>query len=138
MQGVTVIQWFSPAAIRPASKAYLETCQFLQRNGAYESVGVAEVEASESVDNADLKEATHMQATLVPTTNPYPTPTSVVRGDVFSLQGGGEVIANLPESMSQRDYDDLKDWLELMIRKAGRKVLSAASPTAMPMQSNED
>lgn len=62
---------------------------------------------------------------------------SAIRGDVFTLQGGGEVIANLPDSMTQRDYDDLKDWLELMIRKAGRKVVVQTS-IAAPVDEDED
>lgn len=119
-------QGFAPAAIKPACNAYLETCQFLQRNGAYESVGVAALEVSVSADNADLKEHKTVNQVVIgehislATSSPHS-----IRGDVFTLQGGGEVIANLPDAMSSRDYEDLKDWLQLMIRKAGRKVLDA-------------
>lgn len=113
---------FSPAAIRPACKAYLETCQFLQRNGAYESDGVVVEPASESADHVDLKEPKAVNAqTTMPVASNSPQ-SSIIRGDVFTLQGGGEVIANLPDSLTERDYEDLKDWLNLMIRKAGRKV----------------
>ena len=114
---------FAPVAIRPASKAYLETCQFLQRNGAYERDNASPVSAEELVDRGDPKDQTAMSAPIIlPMQNPPATLPTSIRGDVFSLQGGGEVIANLPDTMSQRDYEDLKDWLELMIRKAGRKV----------------
>ncbi|MEK6637051.1 MAG: hypothetical protein AABY88_03095 [Pseudomonadota bacterium] len=117
---------FAPAAIRPASKAFLETCQFLQRNGAYESDGIAVDDGGESADVGSDKETRTVETPLIQkivaaTHHMHPS----VRGDVFTLQGGGEVIANLPDSMSQRDYEDLKDWLELMIRKAGRKVTAA-------------
>jgi len=61
---------------------------------------------------------------------------TAIRGDVFVLSGGSEVIANLPDPMSGRDYEDLKDWLELMIRKAGRKVMS--EPSTPTHKSSED
>ncbi|HVR90177.1 MAG TPA: hypothetical protein VHG29_03650 [Novosphingobium sp.] len=129
---------FAPVAIRPASKAYLETCQFLQRNGAYESDGETNPLAAESADQIDPKEpyAVSAQSTTI---NPatFAASVSAIRGDVFTLQGGGEVIANLPDSMTQRDYDDLKDWLELMIRKAGRKVVVQTS-IAAPVDEDED
>ena len=127
---------FSPAAIRPASRAYLETCQFLQRNGAYESDGTGGQTAEESADQIDPKEQSAVNAQLnaqVMTPNvaaPAFVSSMPIRGDVFSLQGGGEVIANLPESLTLRDYEDLKDWLELMIRKAGRKVITSTVSAA--------
>lgn len=120
---------FAPAAIRPASQAYLETCQFLQRNSAY--IGGAEVSENGTVPAEEPAAIAPLQAAPVAPAPPLPESTiqtSVIRGDVFSLQGGGEVIANLPESMSERDFEDLKDWLELMIRKAGRKVVRADKP----------
>ena len=125
---------FAPAAIRPAAKAYLETCQFLQRNGAYESVCDRSNEASEPADDANTKERKPMDMTPI-----RPPQNAGVRGDVFTLAGGGEVIANLPDSMSSRDYEDLKDWLELMIRKAGRKVEAPATIRAeKPKQVDDD
>lgn len=130
---------FAPVAIRPASKAYLETCQFLQRNGAYESDGLTQQLAEESADQDDPKETNPMNAPFVPPVVAQPQPViSSIRGDVFSLQGGGEVIANLPDAMSQRDYEDLKDWLELMIRKAGRKVKPQATEKVAPIMEDDD
>lgn len=128
---------FAPAAIRPAAKAYLETCQFLQRNGAYESDGMRQEDASESADETDLKERRTMEMTPIRTEASASIP---VRGDVFTLAGGGSVTANLPETMSPRDFDDLKDWLELMIRKAGRKVEPPPRPvaTARAKEQNDD
>lgn len=128
-------QGFAPVAIRPASKAYLETCQFLQRNDAYESVGIEQFEESESAETSELKDARTMEMTPIRTPSPSPSqPMSAgLRGDVFTLQGGGEIIANLPDALTPRDFEDLKDWLELMIRKAGRKVIqSASSPSNEP------
>lgn len=45
-----------------------------------------------------------------------------LRSDVYTLRGGGEVVLTLPDILSQRDYDDLQDWLDLMGRKAKRSV----------------
>jgi hypothetical protein len=130
---------FAPAAIRPASKAYLETCQFLQRNGAYESDGSLMQEGSESADiieHAEQKPVDMSPKIVTPAQGVPVAP--VVRGDIFVLSGGGEVIANLPETMSSRDYEDLKDWLELMIRKAGRKVVSEPAPSISIQKSSND
>lgn len=43
---------FAPAAIPSAAKAYVETCQFLQREGAYESESSPEADRAESVPTA--------------------------------------------------------------------------------------
>ncbi len=63
-------------------------------------------------------------------TSPQPTaPTPGLRQDIFTLQGGGYVTASLPEALSKQEYEDLKDWLELMQRKAERKIVEAPAAT---------
>lgn len=118
---------FAGAAIGPASKAFLETCRFLQQENAYESDGDGNRSVPEEVQEIASKEAKHMHHQPITQTPSSPVMPGL-RSDVFTLQGGGEIIANLPEAMSQRDYDDLKDWLELMQRKAERKVVKASAP----------
>lgn len=56
-------------------------------------------------------------------------PAGAPRRDVFTIGDDGEVVVTLPTTMSQQTYDDLKDWLDLIGRKAQRKVI-AASPKA--------
>lgn len=46
------------------------------------------------------------------------------RRDVFTIGDDGEVVVTLPTTMSQQTYDDLKDWLDLIGRKAQRKIAS--------------
>jgi hypothetical protein len=119
---------FASAAINPASRAYLETCRFLEQEDAYESDVVERESASESRALIPVKEDRSVQHVQIPapTAHQATSLTPGLRSDVFTLQGGGEIIANLPDALTQRDYDDLKDWLELMQRKAERKVEPAA------------
>ncbi|WP_295562246.1 hypothetical protein [uncultured Sphingomonas sp.] len=118
---------FAAAATGPAAKAFLETCRFLQQEGAYE------VREESTAPASDPSTELAPEASTRTAHQPSPSggnvrATAGLRSDVFTLQGGGEVIATLPESMSQRDYDDLKDWLELMQRKAERKVVKNLPP----------
>ncbi|MFZ5669275.1 MAG: hypothetical protein ACOY4K_07260 [Pseudomonadota bacterium] len=118
---------FAPAAIPPAARAYLETCDFLLREGAYES-DLSGDELGE--DSLPLSRSEPMMNAPPPT----PAPTMVAppmaparsvpaeRSDVFTIGDDGEVIVTLPKSLTQEAYDDLKDWLELIIRKARRRV----------------
>jgi len=49
-------------------------------------------------------------------------PPSGLRRDVFTIGDDGEVVVTLPSTMTQQTYDDLKDWLDLIGRKAQRKI----------------
>ena len=48
--------------------------------------------------------------------------------DTFTLAEGGYVIVALPEALSKAEYEELRDWLELMERKAERKVVDQPPP----------
>lgn len=127
LQSYLTREGFSAVAIAPATKAFLETCRFLQQEDAYESDGDGVISAPEGDASPAPKDAQPMQPSPVaPVARAIP-PVGL-RSDVFTLQGGGEIIANLPDAFSQRDYEDLKDWLELMQRKAERKVVKSAPP----------
>lgn len=121
---------FASAAIGPATRAYLETCRFLEQERAYESDGAGAEPAPESPPNRPNQEAPKVQQQPINTAGAQPlapVPTPGMRRDVFTLSGGGEVVLTLPQSLSQQDYDDLNDWLELMGRKAKRSVAKATT-----------
>lgn len=51
------------------------------------------------------------------------SPHGALPEDTFTLEGGGHVSVALPKALSKAEYDELSDWLELMRRKAERKVV---------------
>jgi hypothetical protein len=53
-----------------------------------------------------------------------------MNSDVFTLQEG-EVILQWPSQMSPESYEDFKDWIELMTRKAKRSVKSPDDPAKL-------
>ena len=42
--------------------------------------------------------------------------------EVFNVPEGGQVILQFPATMSSDTFTDLKDWLQIAIRKIGRCV----------------
>ena len=67
--------------------------------------------------------------------------------DTFTLADGGYVVVALPETLSKAEYEEFRDWLELMQRKAERKVVdqppspggaSSTSEAADPDGSSDD
>ncbi|MCR9077547.1 MAG: hypothetical protein NXH78_00480 [Hyphomonadaceae bacterium] len=112
---------FLERAINPVTSSYLETCSFLRQEGAYDS---------DVPSAADLREST---PELQQETKPVHTETAVRtsdnnthsmlnQADVLNLSGGGQAALRLPESLTQTEYEDLKDWLDLMARRAKRRV----------------
>ena len=138
---------FAPAAIPPAARAYLETCDFLLREGAYESDPAGEGEGLESAPLPRQDSAmTHPPAPTQALQATLPSPAQVIatmasprseRSDVFTIGDGGEVVVTLPATLTQDAYDDLKDWLDLIGRKAKRKIV-AAPPAQSAGQRTED
>ena len=57
--------------------------------------------------------------------------------DTFTLAEGGYVIVALPEALSKTEYEELRDWLELMQRKAERKVVEQLPPPGGASSSSE-
>jgi hypothetical protein len=51
------------------------------------------------------------------------TSRDVLPEDTFTLPGGGHVNVALPTTLSQAEYEELRDWLELMRKKAERKIV---------------
>lgn len=122
---------FAGAALAPAVKAYIGTCQFLQQEGAYES-GVAATRPAPESAPTSLQEIRSMQPAPQPSLmlgTPHhgmpahqPDAPSSMATDVFNLRGGGRVTITLPDTITERDYEDLKDWLLIMARKAKRAI----------------
>jgi hypothetical protein len=129
---------FATAAIGPAAKAYLETCRFLQQEGAYESDSAPRSDDGESGASHEPERPTVMStpspqqvapppaAPAQGATRPPEALPSTHRRDVFSLEEG-DVTITLPSALSEDSYEDLKDWLELVVRKTRRSVSKAAT-----------
>lgn len=83
---------FAPAAIGSATRAYLETCSFLQREGAYESGGTAPPAEAESL--APIDEEPQMQTPQPSSTTPTPTPSAPVAGQSRTLMSTRQLDHN--------------------------------------------
>lgn len=59
-------------------------------------------------------------STVTPSSRPAPSGANM-RQDTFSLDEG-LVILQWPVQLSRESYEDLKDWMELQLRKIGRSV----------------
>lgn len=115
---------FLERAINPVSSAYLETCRYLEQFGAYDSSFPSDDAGPESHPVA-TQEARTMQpeSTKQTTMLPESSRNAVPGADVLNLSGGGQAALKLPDSMTQTEYEDLKDWLDLMARRAKRRVV---------------
>lgn len=116
---------FLERAINPISSAYLETCRLLEQSGAYDFP----VPSEDALPESGPVQSTQVRPSPMPevaaTTNPAPSPALRAAADVFNLSGGGQVSMLLPATLSRTEYDDLKDWLDLMARRAERRVSEA-------------
>lgn len=111
---------FLERAIDPVISAYLETCSFLKQEGAYEFVVPSPARAEESAPVAERESIAMNTGTQIsPAT---PTPPTLSGADVLNLSGGGHAALRLPETLTETEYEDLKDWLDLMARRAKRRV----------------
>lgn len=134
---------FAPAAIPPAARAYLETCEFLLREGAYE-VGQSSddwgLEAVPSSPPTIEVQAPGSSIPAVPASSAAPQARAIPflggshpnKADVFTIGSDGEVVVLLPTVLTQDAYDDLKDWLDLIARKAKRKIAGVSTVLSDP------
>lgn len=65
----------------------------------------------------------HTSAPAAPSTPAIPSPSANVRQDTFSLDEG-LVVFQWPAQLSKTSFEDLKDWMELQLRKISRSVQS--------------
>ncbi len=111
-------------AIKPISSAYLETCQFLEQSGVTreaegEQNDDQEVHYDSEVGFRDGWQFATARADAVGRlSDPLPA------ADIFNFVNGGLVSVQLPVELSREEWNDLKDWLELMARRAERRVVS--------------
>jgi hypothetical protein len=57
--------------------------------------------------------------------------------DILTLPSGGYVSVALPETLSKAEYEELRDWLKLMQRKAERKVVDQPTGPARASDTSE-
>lgn len=123
---------FVDSAISPVITAYLETCRFLEQEGAVESGGPSQSEGEESsrfqagVDNeagetgSMMEQSRHTAAQTTMRAAP-PLMTGNVLQEVFNLDEG-PVTLTFPAKMSAASYEDLEDHLQIFLRKAKRRA----------------
>jgi hypothetical protein len=131
---------FLDRAITPVTKAYLETCRYLEQEKAFESGGIEGSEAEES-DSVEFEEAPMDTAdTLKKTPPPPPPPTpqtfdapAGMRKFVINLPNGGDAILAYPGDLTAEGYQDLEDYLNLFFKKAKRQTPQAPeAPDKLP------
>lgn len=101
-------------------KVFDETIRFLQNNPSDSASESGEIEESGGCSDASP-----------PLDESPPTPPQRVRRekapgmkeDVFTL-AEGDAVLQWPSSISQESYVDLKDWLDLMLRKIERQAVA--------------
>lgn len=76
---------FAPAAIPPATRAYLETCQFLQREGAYESDANSPVDGPESARDQKKDEPVMQPSVSLPAPMPPSPPPAALSVATLAL-----------------------------------------------------
>lgn len=128
---------FAPAAIGPAAKAYLETCYYLQREGAYESEpGEDHAEAELASANREEPTAMHTPQNMVTTASSAVPVTATPT--VQNFQPAHELALNeialnvrggLVHVEARLDYDGL---LELEQKLTALKMLMQPSKKAPP------
>jgi hypothetical protein len=72
-----------------------------------------------------------------PTAVPYPPPKSPMLQEIFNLDEG-PVTLSFPSDLSQDSYEDLKDQLELFLRRAQRRARSKESPRSAVKEPEEE
>lgn len=123
---------FTDAALRDASKAYLETRAFVEgvkedlfgeidgrkSAGSGDSeTGKLNAEAAESIEDVQVRDRNEGSAV----TRDQRAGSTTLREDVFTLDEG-PVSIQWPGELSEESFEDMKDWLELLVRKIGRSV----------------
>lgn len=120
------------AAIPSAASAYLESYEYLQQKGVCDSHGrwigrATQSNLDNNVEESELPETpqkSHAGRNEQPALQaPKPTVTPV-GADVLILADGGTATLTLPESLTQNEYDDLVDWMEMMAKRAKRRIVS--------------
>ncbi len=120
---------FLDRAITPVSKAYLETCRFLEQEKAFESGGLGrqKEEESEGEEFEDTQMDTVLEAPQRPAARgaaAFVAPAGS-RQFVINLPEGGDAILSYPADLTAEGYQDLEDYLSLFFKKAKRSASSS-------------
>ena len=122
---------FLDRAITPVSKAYLETCRYLEQEKAFEAIG-GEISSETPFEGDELDDVPEDQTPPVrqhsPIAPPPPPPPSTdsfeppagMRKFVINLPDGGDAILAYPANLTAEGYQDLEDYLNLFFKKAKR------------------
>jgi hypothetical protein len=102
------------------ARAFFETMALVGADGEAHTApdDSAHLSVREEYTNAPLTTADPAVATSAAS---IPAPISGTKQDVFTLTEG-DVVLRWPANLSRDSYADLKDWLEVMVRKIGRVV----------------
>lgn len=137
-------QGFAQAAIGPASRAYLETCYYLQREGAYKSESVSDPDEAGSTPIMQREESPpmHVQAAPVSVSPPSPMPTELdLNEPQFDIRGGTIRVEALVDyeglTLLEEQIRGLRAVLDAKGKRAGAKTGGApsATPTEKPSDS---
>jgi hypothetical protein len=116
---------FVDSAINPVITAYLETCRFLEQEGAVESGGPSSEDDGESGENPTQENAMSQTASeLLDRPASSFKPPAARHGmlqEVFNLDEG-PVTLSFPAKMSAASYGDLEAHLQIFLRKAKRRA----------------
>ncbi len=112
-------QFPEPRAVRAVS----DDGQWVFVEGSDTAVPIGEVRVAERPRGSHLLTPDRARP-LAPAQTPPPTQAteSGIRRDVFTMDEG-EAILMWPSRMSPESYEDLKDWMQIQIRKMGRSVV---------------
>jgi hypothetical protein len=123
---------FPPKIATVAARAYRETIELAESEGAAYNEPVAETSGEDATEErmhptarvAPVSTSTP-PAVLTRTAMPAPAaleaPARGYKQDVFSLDEG-EAVVRWPEGLSAESFEDFKGWLELVLRKVERSA----------------
>ena len=117
---------FLDRAVNLIAAAYRENWVYLEANGLT-LANDARVEApipDESFVEPVSEPLTPSQFLAQGVQTAVQSATIVNKPYVFPFPAGGEASVLLPDTLTEREYEDFSDWLELMSRQAKRRVVA--------------
>jgi len=131
---------FLERAIGPIASAYLETCSYLEQKGANDFLIPSEpTPVNSSV--LEIEKDVPMQTHNTPRTGATLDDVTLKAAGVVSsphrypIANGAEAIVTLPAELSEAEFEEFQDWLDLMSRKAKRRI---STPDSRNAESGKD
>ena len=140
---------FAEVAIPPAAKAFLATCEFLQRENAYESVSAEAEDEAPSPPTSRREEPANMHTQLVPVAPqsapipPMTPPTAYQLGERslfdYGVEAGGTVSVVVRGSVDTDEaLDIVATWIEVKRKELARKArLAVVRPASADVEIEE-